>query len=86
MRRDDPRDRAMRATHCRTCGARLPSDRLSVAREERATNTDRGHQLAARLESDRCLACSEPCSAPRGINGALCRPEGQKHGNARVSS
>lgn len=73
------------ATHCAACGARLPADRLAVAREEAATGTSRGHAMAARLRSDRCLACSEK-PAPRGVDGALCRPEGQRVGNGRVSS
>lgn len=73
------------ATHCAVCGHPLPADRLAVAREEEATGTSRGHAMAARLRSDRCLPCSEK-SAPRGVDGALCRPEGQRVGNGRVSS
>lgn len=76
---------ALRATHCRTCAAPLPADRLAVAREEAASGTSRGHLLAARLRSDQCLRCSDPKTAP-GSNGAAHRPEGQRVGNGRVSS
>lgn len=73
------------ATHCRTCGAKLPADRLAVAREELASGTSRGYALAARLRGDRCLPCSEP-RTPHGSDGAAHRPEGQRVGNGRVSS
>lgn len=88
MKRQDPDDeraRAMRATHCRSCSALLPSDRIAVAREERATDTARGYALAARLESDRCLTCSEP-GRSAGNDGSAFRTLGQRVGNGRVSS
>jgi hypothetical protein len=78
----------LRATHCLKCGVVLPTDRLQVAAEETATQTNRGLDLALRLRSGVCLKCSEPGArrAGRPLSGEDARSAGQAHGLRRTRS
>ncbi len=77
--------------YCIECRTKLPVDRFDVARGEKALGTKRGRVMAARLESDLCLKCSDPTRAKTNVekcqrSGGFFRPEGQAKGLGKTRS